>query len=328
MADETSDPSLLELATELTIAWLSNPNTRASADEVPVFLNTMHGAVTRLAAPQVPTEETPSAPEYVPAVSVRRSLASRDHLISLIDGKPYKTLKRHLGRHGLTPALYRERYGLKADYPMVAETYAEMRRGLAKKIGLGSKGNPRTAAAKAAAARPVAAASAAGVADKPAEKSSSRKSQARKTSAQKSSGRSAAKSPAKPAAMPSAKPAAKSPQQSSATSPMEPPAKPIAKLAADSPRLPTATSPAEPAAKSRAKLAPRYARQSTAISPAEPVVKSPVAAAPAVEPAAKSPVAATPAVEPAAKSPVKTARKARAGRPGKTEGPAEAAPQS
>jgi predicted transcriptional regulator len=77
--------------------------------------------------------------EYTPAVSVRKSLASKDHIISMIDGKPYKTLRRHLAGHGLTPQEYRERYGLKSDYPMVAESYSEARRAMAKKIGLGRK---------------------------------------------------------------------------------------------------------------------------------------------------------------------------------------------
>jgi len=57
----------------------------------------------------------------------------------MIDGKPYKTLRRHLSGHGLTPEEYRERYGLKPDYPMVAESYSEARRAMAKKIGLGRK---------------------------------------------------------------------------------------------------------------------------------------------------------------------------------------------
>jgi predicted transcriptional regulator len=148
MTDETADTNLLELATELTIAWLSNPNTRASAEEVPAFLEKMHGAVTSLVAPSGGVEETTSATEYTPAVSARRSLASKDHIISMIDGKPYKTLKRHLSTHGLSPAQYRERYGLKSDYPMVAENYAEMRRGLAKKIGLGRKPGTKVANAK------------------------------------------------------------------------------------------------------------------------------------------------------------------------------------
>jgi predicted transcriptional regulator len=150
MADETSEIDLLELATELTVAWLSNPNTRAPAEVVPAFLEKMHGAVSSLAAPQpLATSDAPTASEYTPVVSVRRSLASKDHIVSMIDGKPYKTLKRHLAGHGLTPAQYRERYGLRSDYPMVAENYAVMRRDLAKKIGLGRKPGTKVAAAKA-----------------------------------------------------------------------------------------------------------------------------------------------------------------------------------
>ena len=57
----------------------------------------------------------------------------------MIDGKPYKTLRRHLSGHGLTPEQYRERYNLKSDYPMVSENYSEQRRAMAKKIGLGRK---------------------------------------------------------------------------------------------------------------------------------------------------------------------------------------------
>ena len=136
------------LATELTIAWLSNPNTRAGSDEVPAFLRTMHEAVNALAAVQGASGSADAAEapqEYVPAVSVRKSLARRDAIISLVDGKPYKTLRRHLAGHGLTPETYRERYGLKADYPMVAPDYSEARRSMAKQIGLGRK--PKAAAA-------------------------------------------------------------------------------------------------------------------------------------------------------------------------------------
>ena len=86
---------------------------------------------------------------------MRKSLASKDHIISLIDGKPYKTLRRHLAGQGLTPEEYRQRYGLKPDYPMVAETYSEARRAMAKKIGLGRKpGMKRKSAGDAAAPAP------------------------------------------------------------------------------------------------------------------------------------------------------------------------------
>jgi predicted transcriptional regulator len=134
----------VELATELTIAWLGNQNNRVQADDVPQFLRTMHATVTELsggssAVPE-PAEEAAPTEEFTPAVTARKSLASKDHIISMIDGKPYKTLKRHLSRHGLTPAEYRQRYGLKPDYPMVSETYSQARRDMAKKIGLGQKG--------------------------------------------------------------------------------------------------------------------------------------------------------------------------------------------
>lgn len=148
MAEDTP-LSAVELATELTIAWLGNPNTRVTADEVPTFLKSMHETVAELSgsASSMPETVGKSADqeEFVPAVSVRKSLGSRDHIISMIDGKPYKTLRRHLSTHGLTPEQYRERYNLKADYPMVAPNYSEARRAMAKKIGLGAK--PRRARA-------------------------------------------------------------------------------------------------------------------------------------------------------------------------------------
>ena len=153
MTEDMTDTNAVELATELTIAWLGNPNTRISADEVPAFLGKMHDTVSALlgATGAAPAAE-PSA-EYTPAVSSRKSLASKDHIISMIDGKPYKTLRRHLSTHGMTPAEYRERYGLKADYPMVAETYSESRRAMAKKIGLGRKPGQRKGETAPAAAK-------------------------------------------------------------------------------------------------------------------------------------------------------------------------------
>jgi predicted transcriptional regulator len=143
MAEEPN-ADFVELATELTIAWLGNPNNRCSPEEVPNFLRTMHETVKDLASgtsePASAENETEQAQDFTPAVSVRKSLASRDQIISMIDGKPYKSLKRHLSRHGLTPDEYRQRYNLKSDYPMVAPSYSDARRDMAKKIGLGQKG--------------------------------------------------------------------------------------------------------------------------------------------------------------------------------------------
>lgn len=84
-----------------------------------------------------------SAPE--PAVNPSRSIR-KDRLISLIDGKPYKMLKRHLSHHGMTPDDYRRTFGLPADYPMVAPEYAERRREIAIQNGLGRKPEDRKAA--------------------------------------------------------------------------------------------------------------------------------------------------------------------------------------
>ena len=156
MADDTSDLNAVELATELTIAWLGNPNTRSSADDVPAFLGKMHETVSKLLGSAEAQPESAPQAEYTPAVTARKSLASKDHIISMIDGKPYKTLRRHLATNGLNPAEYRERYGLKADYPMVAENYSESRRAMAKKIGLGRKPGQKKGDVEAPAAQPAA----------------------------------------------------------------------------------------------------------------------------------------------------------------------------
>lgn len=152
MSEDNTDLSAVELATELTIAWLGNPNTRISAEEVPVFLGKMHDTLSSLLDTSVEAEPVEAPTEYTPAVTARKSLASKDHIISMIDGKSYKTLRRHLATHGMTPAEYRERYGLKPDYPMVAENYSESRRAMAKKIGLGRKPGARKADSAPAAA--------------------------------------------------------------------------------------------------------------------------------------------------------------------------------
>ncbi len=152
--NDSTNLDAIELATELTIAWLGNANTRASAEEVPSFLNKMHEALLTLRSSSTGEADGEPTTEHVPAVTVRKSLASRNHIISLIDGKPYKTLTRHLSKHGLDPKAYRERYGLKSDYPMTAPAYSEARREMAKKIGLGRKAGQTRPQKSAAAAAP------------------------------------------------------------------------------------------------------------------------------------------------------------------------------
>ncbi|WP_206243635.1 MucR family transcriptional regulator [Novosphingobium terrae] len=142
MADTNNDDvaGLIELAGDITIAWLQNPNVKPEAQDVHAFLKDMHAAVTALSNGPEPE---PEAVTYQPKVPARGSVKP-DHIVSLIDGKKYKTLKRHLSLHGLTPDQYRERYGLKHDYPMVSADYATQRREIAQKLGLGRKSPAKT----------------------------------------------------------------------------------------------------------------------------------------------------------------------------------------
>ncbi|WP_425229187.1 MucR family transcriptional regulator [Sphingomonas sp.] len=154
MADDTTDLNAVELAVELTIAWLGNPNTRSNAEDVPAFIGKMHDTVQQLMGSSVAETVSDPVEEHQGKVSARKSLASKDHIISMIDGKRYKTLRRHLSTNGLTPEQYRERYKLKSDYPMVAENYSESRRAMAKQIGLGRKPGQKRGEQAAAAATP------------------------------------------------------------------------------------------------------------------------------------------------------------------------------
>ena len=131
---EADQPDLTTLTVNLLSAYFAS-NTVDSAT-LPGMIQTTHDALKQLSAPP-PAEVV--AEEFVPAVSVRKSLGSPEHILSLIDGRPYKTLTRHLGSNGLTPAEYRERYKLPKDYPMVAKSYSEHRREVAQRLGLGRK---------------------------------------------------------------------------------------------------------------------------------------------------------------------------------------------
>lgn len=128
--------TLITLTSDIVAAHVSNNS--VSADELSTLITSVYGALAGLGAP-APVAEAP--PE--PAVSIRSSIKP-DHIVCLEDGKKLKMLKRHLMTHyNLTPEQYRARWNLPADYPMVAPNYAEKRRELAKKIGLGRKPGAR-----------------------------------------------------------------------------------------------------------------------------------------------------------------------------------------
>jgi predicted transcriptional regulator len=130
MADRAEPVRLAEITVEIVSAYVAH--NQIAASDLPKVISTVAGELRTLSQPQA---AVPSKPE--PIVSVRRSVRP-DHLVCLVCGKKQKLLKRHLAvEHELTPNRYRETFGLKPDYPMAAPSYAQQRRELAVKIGLG-----------------------------------------------------------------------------------------------------------------------------------------------------------------------------------------------
>jgi predicted transcriptional regulator len=141
---ELTTSNHINLAADIVSAFVSN-NAVPSA-ELPELIASVHSALAKVANGQ--TEKPAEAP--VPPVSIKKSITS-DFLISLEDGRRYKSLKRHLKGRGLTPEQYREKWGLPRDYPMVAPNYAKQRSELAKALGLGQLRRNREAGSEAAA---------------------------------------------------------------------------------------------------------------------------------------------------------------------------------
>jgi predicted transcriptional regulator len=133
------------LAGEVVAAYVSNNSVPIS--ELPGLIERVHGAVASLASGNatIRTKAISHVDVEKPSPAEIRKSVRDDGIVSFLDGKTYKTLKRHLTSHGLDPKSYRDRYGLPADYPMVAPSYAERRSALAKAIGLGVPGARRSA---------------------------------------------------------------------------------------------------------------------------------------------------------------------------------------
>jgi predicted transcriptional regulator len=136
---ETSDATaknndmLIELTADVVAAYVSN--NPVPVGELPNLIADVHAALGRVGG----TPELPAVDKQKPAVNPKRSVHD-DYIVCLEDGKKFKSLKRHLMTHyGLSPEQYREKWGLDANYPMVAPNYAAARSQLAKKMGLGRK---------------------------------------------------------------------------------------------------------------------------------------------------------------------------------------------
>jgi predicted transcriptional regulator len=133
MADNPSSGSYMELTADIVSAYVSN-NT-VPAGEMPALINQVHQALMSVGGRRGDVAAEPLRP----AVPVKRSV-NPDYVVCLEDGKKFKSLKRHLRtQYNMTPEQYREKWGLPADYPMVAPNYAAARSQLAKQMGLGQQ---------------------------------------------------------------------------------------------------------------------------------------------------------------------------------------------
>ncbi|WP_375459233.1 MucR family transcriptional regulator [uncultured Enterovirga sp.] len=126
-----SSQELAELTSEIVSAFVTN--NKLPSSELPEVIAAVHSALRGLDEKKAPEPE-----KLNPIVSIKKSITP-DYLISLEDGRRYKSLKRHLSGRGLTPAEYREKWSLPRDYPMVAPNYAKQRSELAKALGLGQQ---------------------------------------------------------------------------------------------------------------------------------------------------------------------------------------------
>lgn len=130
--NEGGDDTLLTLTADIVAAHVSNNS--VAVNDLPNLIQNVHAALSGIS-----TNQSAPEPKPEPKVSIRSSVKP-DFIVCLEDGKKQKMLKRHLmTNHGMTPDEYRQKWGLPADYPMVAPNYAEQRRTLAKSIGLGTK---------------------------------------------------------------------------------------------------------------------------------------------------------------------------------------------
>ena len=132
MSEQLEQTTLAALTVNIVSAYVAH--NQVAVSDVPQLIGSVAGRLAVLEADEA--ESAAAAQKPVPAVPVRRSIA-KDHLICLLCGQPQKLMRRHLVVYDLSPADYREMFGLKSDYPMVAPAYKAMRSEIAKKIGLG-----------------------------------------------------------------------------------------------------------------------------------------------------------------------------------------------
>jgi predicted transcriptional regulator len=139
MTDTGLSATFTEFTADIVAAYVAN--NPVPATNLADLIATVHTAVSGLSQSTIPAVVAPT-----PAVNPKRSVFP-DYIVSLEDGRKFKSMKRHVGLLGLTPDEYRAKWGLPRDYPMVAPNYAAARSELAKKAGFGRKAAPKKAKA-------------------------------------------------------------------------------------------------------------------------------------------------------------------------------------
>ncbi len=148
--EQTNTNELAEMTSEIVAAYVVKNSVRPA--DLPALIMSVHAALAEQTKPDAAPPREAEPPK--PAVPIKKSVTD-DYLISLFDGRKFKSLKRHLSaEHGMTPAEYRTMFGLPKDYPMVAPAYAKQRSSLAKSLGLGRRSATTDAAASEAAPEP------------------------------------------------------------------------------------------------------------------------------------------------------------------------------
>lgn len=137
---DIEDDTLITLTAEIVSAYVTK--NRVPTAGLPELIASVSSSIRKLGEPVVEPE-----PELVPAVNPKKSVHA-DYIVCLEDGKKFKSMKRHLASHGLTPHQYRAKWNLPSDYPMTAPNYSEARSAMAKDIGLGQIPVPRKARRK------------------------------------------------------------------------------------------------------------------------------------------------------------------------------------
>jgi predicted transcriptional regulator len=144
MQSDQDSPDLVELTAQIVATFVERNS--VEREGLAPLIASVHSALLAIASPPAAEPEVKMTPAQI------RKTITPDHLVSLEDGRPYKALRRHLSTRGMTPDDYRRKWGLPADYPMVAPNYSAQRSAMAHRLGLGRKGAAARAENRAAAA--------------------------------------------------------------------------------------------------------------------------------------------------------------------------------